>query len=347
MTSTTLQDADTTAAAETTAASPFRQVSDDPLIIEISNGAGVAQFAPLHGGRLMSWTVHGTPIIHWPDNADWSNAKSVRGGNPLLFPFIARHMLDGELGKWRDTDGTVRHVPMHGFAREMPFEYELASKGDIAAGSLTNSEASIAMKLTSTEETLKGYPFPFVFEARYTLRDNALDVALTVTNTGGKPLPCYAGHHFYFALPAAERPLWRLELPAEQWGRQREDGSIARINASVPHGSAVFSIADANLIDRYHLGGDFGGIVRLYRPGALPSPDFKGGRTGSYVQLDLRTRGEEIPWYCVTTWTQAPESDYYCVEPWLGLPNAIHHGEGLRYVAPGASETCVVRMSAW
>jgi galactose mutarotase-like enzyme len=55
------------------------------------------------------------------------------------------------------------------------------------------------------------------------------------------------------------------------------------------------------------------------------------------------------PWYAVTTWTQAPESDFYCIEPWLGLPNAIHHGEGLRWLVPGAKEiaTLVLNGSQW
>jgi len=48
----------------------------------------------------------------------------------------------------------------------------------------------------------------------------------------------------------------------------------------------------------------------------------------------------------VTTWTEKPDSDFYCIEPWLGLPNAIHHGEGLRHVAPGATEIAVCRLDA-
>ena len=289
----------------------------------------------------MSWTVNDTPIIHWPDDVDWSKAKSVRGGNPLLFPFIARHMVDGRQGVWRDADGKERNVPMHGFAREMPFQIRTLKGGPEA------SSASIGMRLISNEQTMEGYPFPFIFDAVYTLRDNALEVAVTATNTGTEPMPYYTGHHFYFALPSAERGQWRLELPAEQWGRQREDGTIARMEAPLKGNESVFSIDDENLRDRFHLGGDFGGIVKLYRPGTLPNAEGAGGHGGTYIVLDLRQRSTELPWYCVTTWTQAADSDYYCVEPWLGLPNAIHHGEGLRWLAPGASEKAVVRLSAW
>jgi aldose 1-epimerase len=57
--------------------------------------------------------------------------------------------------------------------------------------------------------------------------------------------------------------------------------------------------------------------------------------------------GESTPaWYDVTTWTQSDTADFYCIEPWLGLPNAIHHGHGLRHLAPGQSESAVCRIDA-
>ncbi len=64
------------------------------------------------------------------------------------------------------------------------------------------------------------------------------------------------------------------------------------------------------------------------------------GHDGAALDFDLHPR-ETVPWYAVTTWTQQPDSDFYCVEPWLGLPDAIHHGQGLRWVAPGATERAV------
>ncbi len=70
--------------------------------------------------------------------------------------------------------------------------------------------------------------------------------------------------------------------------------------------------------------------------------------TGKQLVFELEHAGS-VPWYAVTTWTQAADSDFYCIEPWLGLPNAIHHGEGLRWLAPGAKEvaTLVLDGSGW
>ncbi|MCZ3115028.1 hypothetical protein NYZ21_21560, partial [Acinetobacter baumannii] len=78
--------------------------------------------APWAGGRLVRWIHRGTDMLFWPDHADWSRPAKVRGGNPLLFPFIGRHFVDGEPGKWRDGNGVVRAMPQHGFARDLPFE---------------------------------------------------------------------------------------------------------------------------------------------------------------------------------------------------------------------------------
>ena len=51
-----------------------------------------------------------------------------------------------------------------------------------------------------------------------------------------------------------------------------------------------------------------------------------------------------MPWYAVTTWTEADTSDFYCIEPWIGLPDAIHNGHGLRWLAPGKTEAASLRL---
>jgi galactose mutarotase-like enzyme len=61
------------------------------------------------------------------------------------------------------------------------------------------------------------------------------------------------------------------------------------------------------------------------------------------------SKADSVPWYAVTSWTEKPESDFYCLEPWLGLPNAIHHGQGLRRIPPGETEkgVCRIELGVW
>jgi galactose mutarotase-like enzyme len=279
-------------------------------VLHVENEGSEALFSPEHGGRILRWQAKGAEIIRWPASADWSNPVKIRGGNPVLFPFIARHMVGGVIGKWRDTDGTVRDLPMHGFARNAKFELV-----DTADSSL------VTMRLFDTPETRKAWPGHFIFDVSFRVEPDRLTVTLALSNTGPNELPYYAGHHFYLALPHEQRKATRLYLPAKEWGCQREDGSIEHFPAT----ASEFTLDDPGLIDRY----------QIHPTGQkITLAPFAGGT----LSLDL---GSGQPWYAVTTWTENAESDFYCVEPWLGLPNAIHHGEGLRRLAPGRTERAV------
>lgn len=275
--------------------------------------------ASAFGARLLAWTIHGREVIHWPEDADWSKITKVRGGNPILFPFIARHFVNGRLGYWKSATGDVREMPMHGFARDSAFTTIDGAPDD-----------TIRMRLLPTEETQAWYPFDFQFDVVYKLEPTALEVRFETTNNSPHdPMPYYAGHHFYLALPHDKRADWTLDVPCKRWGRQREDGSIA----FEPATSETLNIGDEAIIDRY---------------GIEPTRDdvvLRNTSDGRTLTFDLNCGGD-APWYAVTTWTQKPQSDFFCVEPWLGLPNAIHHGHGLRYLSPGQKETAIVRLTA-
>lgn len=288
-------------------------------IIEIAEGGSRLRLAPQFGGRLLSWDIDGASVIHWPEQADWSRLGGVRGGNPLLFPFLGRHRVDGEIGRWRDAQGIVREVPMHGFARDLPFTTQIEPQGK-----------GVRMTLRDSAATRAGYPFGFRFEAAYRLIDaRTLEVELSVANTGDAPLPHYAGHHFYFTLPHAQRGAATIALPPTLRRYHQADGAIA---PAVP-GQPSYKLDDPVIHDRMHcLQGAPDRPVRLLMPGL--------DRT---VEIDLQRPGS-VPWYCVTTWTEAADSDFYCVEPWLGMPDAIHNGLGLRWVQPGRAETAALRI---
>lgn len=282
-------------------------------LARIGAGDNYLLLAPAHGGRLVRWVHRGQDILYWPDDADWSRVAKVRGGNPLLFPFIGRHFVDGEPGKWRDADGLVRELPQHGFARDMAF-----AVSDF-------SESAVSMTLASSDATRAGYPFDFVFTVSYRLVPEGLEAELEVRNTGSAPLPWYAGHHFYFALPHAQRSATRLSLPPADRVRQTPDGGLT---GAAP-GERTYRLDDARLQDTFHvLRGP--GTLRLQMP-------------AREIDFVLNVPGR-APWHAITTWSEREDSDFYCVEPWLGLPNAIGHGEGLRWLAPGKAESAVCRL---
>jgi galactose mutarotase-like enzyme len=319
-------------------------------IIEITHGASLLRFAPQAGGRLLSWHIDGEPVIYWPEAANWSQPAKIRGGNPLLFPFLGRHRVDGQIGRWRDATGTVRDLPMHGFARDLPFAADVepavapadtpeATPAGASGGTRATPGPTVRMTLADSEATHDAYPFGFRFEAVYRLADDhTLDVELTTVNTGMAALPYYAGHHFYFSLPHTQRGETELELPPTEGRYQQADGSIS---AASP-GAARYTLDEARILDCFHCltddpaahsGSAAHAPVRLIAPGLNRS-----------ITFDLQRPGS-VPWYAVTTWTEAAESDFYCIEPWLGLPDAIHNGLGLRWLEPGQTETAALRIA--
>lgn len=295
-------------------------VFQDQPIYELRDGESQVIIAPQYGARLLQWNIGTQPIIHWPQNSDWSNAQAVahtRGGNPILFPFLGRHYVDGTRDLWRDQSDVVRDLPMHGFARDLPFEVVEAT------------ENRLRMRLESNAQTRVMYPFEFRFDVVYQLTGNTLESTFETSNSSRTSLPYYAGHHFYFSIPHRERADWKIELPCRTWGRQNPDGTPQLYPAE----NTATTLADPDIIDRFHL--DFQeSAVTL---------------TNTANQRQIEVSWDPVQnhlWYDVTTWTSTPESDFYCVEPWLGLPDAIHHQQGLRILAPGQTEFATCRITA-
>lgn len=120
--------------------------------------------------------------------------------SPVLFPFVGRVKNDAFL-----YNGKTYPMKQHGFARDM--EHQLVSKTD----------DTIWFKLESNEETLEKFPFSFVLNIGYELKNNEVKVLWDVHNTsteqclhfsiGAHPAfncPIHgeenkAGYKFYFA----------------------------------------------------------------------------------------------------------------------------------------------------
>ena len=278
-------------------------------VIELQNGSSRALVSPAHGARLLRWSIGEWEVIRWPETADWSKPQKVRGGNPVLFPFIARSFHDNRIGFWKAPDGAVRPAPMHGFARDSAFSIVSAD------------DASVEMRLEANDTTRAVYPFDFRFAVAMRLGDDSLEVIYRVTNTGKDPLPWSAGHHFYFGLPASERAEWNLELPCRNWASQ--DFSTGEIQLREP-ASSRDALSNTDWIDRLHVQPDLNQI-RLSH-----------GASGREISFK-DTSTQPGSWYCATSWTEKPDSDFFCVEPWSALPNAAANGLGLQVTTHGAT----------
>lgn len=143
---------------------------------------GLRALADSHGGELVSvQNAAGTEYIWSGDPAFW------HGINPLLFPIVGS-LKDGTVC----FDGAAYHMERHGFARNMEFS--------VAA----QDESSVLFTLRETEQTLTQYPYPFLLQVRHSLNETGFTTALSVTNTGSKPMPFCIGAHTAFRCPIRE-----------------------------------------------------------------------------------------------------------------------------------------------
>ncbi len=288
-------------------------------------GASTFLAWPEAGARLLNWHLtlaDGTvrDVVYWPEDADMGNVAKVRGGNPILFPFCGRSFNDGEIFMWKDPDGVVRPMPMHGFARDGKFRIE-----DV-------SDAGFVAVLEPSEAAKKAYPFDYEFSVRYRFSELSFTVDLILANNGKKPLPWSAGHHFYFQLPwhaGAQRKDYRIRIPAKKAVRQNPDGTL---QAEKLEGD-TFSFDDPALSDRIH--------AKLKENSVTFGP-----RSGEEdMRVSIGAGPGVPPWASVVTWTEKADSPFYCVEPWMGPPNAAEHKNGLHYVEPGKTEAFTVEVS--
>lgn len=285
--------------------------------------------SPERGARLMNWNLalaDGSvrDVIHWPEDASLEKFPSVRGGNPVLFPFSARTFDAGDIHHWRDADGVRRPMPMHGIARQGRFALTRADATGFAAQLLPDAAAREA------------YPFDYEFTVIYRFASASLTCEFILKNLDTRPIPWSAGHHFYFTVPwepGRSRADYRLDISATRRHRQDPVGKLVpgpELPASAP-------LDRPEWIDTMHLG--------LQSPVATLAPA-GGGRAGAIqLRIGVDKKAAPAPDATFVTWSASPDAPFFCVEPWMGPPNAPETKVGLHHVAPGKSQSFVVEVA--
>jgi galactose mutarotase-like enzyme len=282
-------------------------------VILLSSASSQAIISPAKGGQLVRWTQGDWTIIGWPDDANWQ--EWVHGGNQVLFPFIARTYANGKIGSWTDSAGVTRSASMHGFAKDLPFHV------------VDGGADFVRLRQDASDITRREYPFDYRLEVTHRLTGGSLATTFRIENRGGGSMPWTAGHHYYFHVPAQQRAEWILNLPCEQWATQDfSDGSYS----FAPAACNPAPLDRAEWIERMQLKPNFPNISLRHAP------------SGRELAFEALHAGD---WPVVTTWTAGRSENFFCVEPWSALPNAVHNGHGLRFLAAGDSceVGCVVR----
>lgn len=289
-------------------------------LLRWERGASTFIAWPEGGARLMNWNLtypDGTlrDLLYWPQAESLDDIGSIRGGNPILFPFCGRSFDDGEIDRWRTPEDERRPMPLHGFARDRRFEIRHLS------------ETGFSARLIPAEADFDAYPYSYEFIVSYRFEELALSVELSLKNLDTKPIPWSAGHHFYFTLPWSEglsREDYRLRISAKEAYRYNRGELVP-----LPEFPSEDTFGNPALCDRIH--------SRL-KNHAIDIRE--AGGSGS-IEICVGN-GRPHPAYTIVTWSESETAPFYCVEPWMGPPGAAKHQFGIHMVDPGKSESFIV-----
>lgn len=146
-------------------------------IISISNGSLTASIDTM-GAQLMSLRKGESEYL-WQGDANWWPRRA-----PILFPIVGV-LKDGNA---ESAEGTVT-LARHGLARLNQFEV------------VEQSASSVTLKLQSTEETRKSYPYDFELKLIFSVAGDTLTQTYEVTNPANVVLPFTLGAHPAFNIP--------------------------------------------------------------------------------------------------------------------------------------------------
>lgn len=144
--------------------------------IEVENSVASAKIA-LQGAHIFDYRVKEKgSVLFLSDTSAFKEGKAIRGGIPVCWPWFGAHEEDSTL-------------PNHGFARTSVWTHT-------ATQELSASETKVTLKLQTTPETLKLWPYNF----RLTLDiyvGERLRLELTSDNIDTKPMKITSALHTY------------------------------------------------------------------------------------------------------------------------------------------------------
>lgn len=256
----------------------------------LAHGGSRVEVIPSRGALVTRMSVEGDEVLFVDESTVVDPAKNVRGGIPVLFPIA------GPLpGDTYSADGKSFSLPQHGFARRLPWEVR------------REEDSLLVLGLSSSEETLRQYPWRFEAQLTFSLVGARLELLFEVENRDSRPMPVQLGYHPYFRVPQARKAEARVETDATRAWDNRSKREVAFSGFEL-----TAAEVDLHLRDHSSPG------TTLHRgPGSRPV-----------------TLSWSAAFRTLVVWTLQGR-DFVCVEPWTAPGGALATGEGVLSVAPG------------
>lgn len=219
---------------------------------------------------------------------------------PVLFPIVGRLKDDQYyIGK------KAYSMKQHGLARNLDFSM------------IRNDGYSIIFELKATPETLKQYPFPFLLNIQYTLKENDLIVYYRVTNPAKTALYFSIGGHPAFNCPihkGTKRSDYQLVFDKKETAKTQRLTNGIRNNKT----TAILKKEQVLKIKK-----------TLFDEDALVFENLKSNKVclqkGKKKVLTFDFKG--FPYLGI--WSKNQEAPFVCIEPWYGIADKENHNQQL------------------
>jgi len=269
------------------------------------------------GAELTSLkTADGLELLWQGDDNHWKSRS------PILFPVVG-----GLPDDQYELEDKRYKMDLHGFARRS--EFHLIEK----------AKESVAFQLRENKETLGQYPYHFVLDVSYTLKDNCLTVGFTIHNRNDRTMLFSIGAHPGFRCPLYEKETMedyylQFEKAETASRRFKENGLLTGEKEEILHKESKLRLAhdlfcrDAIILD--HLHSDW--------------VELRNDRNSQVIRVEF----DGFPYLGI--WSARNDGPFVCIEPWYGIDST--HGdsydltrkEGIQFLEPETMFQCEHRI---
>jgi galactose mutarotase-like enzyme len=233
-----------------------------------------------------------------------TNLEYLWDGNPDIWPKQSPIMFPvcgGLKNEAYTYNGKEYKLGRHGFTRD--FNFEVSEQHD----------NSVTFALSSNQQTLAAYPFPFMFYVKYTVNNNMLTVSLTAENTGSETMYFSFGGHPGFKVPVTKDTSYQ-----DYYLQFNQVENAGRIPGSPDGLMETYTVDFFDNTDKLPL------TKELFYKEALV---FKGLQSTNVSLLNSKTQNglkvsfEGFPYLIL--WA-VKDADFICIEPWAGISDMVN-----------------------
>jgi len=265
---------------------------------------------------------------------DYTPVQGWTGRAPWLWPAVGRNfpsnVKENEAGSGSSYEykGKRYPMPVHGFARDLPWRVE--------SKTANGKSARLVVALADSPKTREMYPFGWKITLIYELSNAVLTMNFNVkANEQNKDEMFFsAGNHITFRTPlVAGSNFADMKFQTPSTVEYVKKGFSPTGEKTERNWNTPIKLADFPNLRAITLGG--------YKPGAwmtLRDP------AGLEVRIDHSATRQPDEVCSFNVWG-APKDGYFSPEPWVGLQNSLVSGNGLVKLSPGKEWRWTLRLS--